>query len=86
MQDVRNIMAEMSEVVSAMMDRVMVDLAGDDIAQCMQIFNVHSWGDRKQQHMLEPHIKTLSKALKLDARVQSDFGSCKMSSEGCASC
>ena len=66
-------MAEMSEVVSAMTDRVTVDLAGDDIAQCMQIFNVHSWGDRKQQRMLEPLVQTLSKALKLDARVQPDF-------------
>lgn len=71
--DVRRIMEEMSVVVTSMIDRVMVDLGGDGIAQCLQIFDVRSWGSSEQEGAFDGFIRTLLKSLNLEARAKAEF-------------
>ena len=66
-------MSEMNMVVQDMLDRVRVDLTGDDLGQCLQVFDVMSWAKRDQAALMKKRISTLAKALHLDARVQDAF-------------
>ena len=66
-------MAEMKEIVMAMTDRVKVDLITDEIVQCLQIFDVRSWGNREKQGRFRGFLKCLIKALNLHHNVQGDF-------------
>jgi len=72
-KDIRAIMSEMSMVVEDMADRVLVDLTGDDLGQCLQVFDVMSWTKKDQTALLQKRINTLAKALHVDARVRDAF-------------
>ena len=68
--EVRRIMSEMGAVVKAMLQRVQADLAADEVAVALQVFNVSSWGRSDAQHLrsLLGHLKKLCKVLGLDPK------------------
>ena len=66
--DIRQILSEMAAVVSDMVDRVLVDLTGDELGTCLQVFNVPSWNNANQIKQLELHVAKLAKILNLNGR------------------
>ena len=73
-KEIRACMADVAEVVRSMVERVKVDLQGDELAHAVCIFDLKAWREREERHRMQPLIKSLAKALKLDhASVLKDF-------------
>ena len=64
---VRPIMEQMSQVVDAMLKRLDVDLAKDEIAVAMEAFNVEAWTDRGNRDRFLRHLAFLCKVLGAEA-------------------
>ena len=72
-QDIRAIMSEMGNVVTDMLDRVQVDLTGDMIAMCLEVFNVRLWADKPKASAFQGRLQVLAKVLHLNPGVCGDF-------------
>ena len=61
--DVRDIMASMQHVVRAMLKRVQEDLSGDEIARCLQAFNLDCWQEPNNHSSLQKRFQALASLL-----------------------
>ena len=76
MSEIRSIMAEMKEITSAMLERVQVDLTGDEFSRLLQCFNICLWSDRSKHSELSAHVSRLGKYMKLNQRAAAEFCTC----------
>lgn len=77
-QEVRAIMVEMGNIVQDMLDRLQVDLAGDEVVQLLAIFNLTGWGvDAAKTKKLISLAERLSEVLGFNKQqVVQDFYKC----------
>ena len=70
-------MAELREIVKDMIDRVKVDLAGDELVGLLAIFDLPQWANNGQRLVeLRSAAEQLAKILKLQTGLVKDFVLC----------
>ena len=67
-------MAEMSEVVQLMLERLEVDLSGDEITQALAAFHLPLWADASSRQSLQEKAGRLLRVLGFKASLQAEFG------------
>jgi len=66
--EVRKVMNEMAQVVGAMLQRLEVDLAQDEVAVALQAFNLAAWEGSNSHDFLRNQLRKLCLVLKLDPK------------------
>jgi len=66
--EVRKVMNEMAQVVGAMLQRLEVDLAQDEVAVALQAFNLAAWEGSNSHDSLRKQMRKLCLVLKLDPK------------------
>ena len=69
-------MGEMREIVADMLERVQVDLTGDELIHKLMAFDLPQWGDAAKRPSLSSAAEGLAKILKLNQRLVREFADC----------
>ena len=67
-------MAEMCEVVQLMLDRLDVDLSGDEVTAALATFHLPTWADASSRQDLQQKAGLLLRVLGFKASLQAEFG------------